>query len=194
MKKMLLTLCLCLLTTSSSLAVMSTTENTMGLYWDLSADTVCIEGVSVTNDLYLIFTNPTMETIIGFGAGVDMEGEGMILDEIFANAGIINLVDGPMEYQIFFTSPTICTEATLLVTISVLKISWDWEGGLYFYLRGPDDPFEPNGVPEVTYGYDTELAVETSTEPGTVNAYIGLECGVVATEKTTWDSVKSMYR
>lgn len=90
-----------------------------------------------------------------------------------------------------FGEPAICTEATLLVTLAIGNFAGVEVG---FYLHQANPPSIPGVLPVILLTDDTLMQVGTSNLPGTVTAYMGNECMVVATESCTWDRVKSIYR
>jgi len=192
MKKFLMLLMVLSIATTA-FAVVDQDADMMGFYFDLSADTPCLDGVAPfsTLDLHLILTRPTTDMLYGFEAGHTVVGNGMVLSAEFAAIQYIT----PVTLDNIITSygePYPTSEATLLVTFSVLYTDTA-SGALEFYLHGSEpssiDPLYP--VIVLADGILQSIGLSAETGP---TAQINGGCSVVATDNVSFDSVKSLYR
>lgn len=173
-------------------AVLDTDDDMMGMYWDLAADMPCVPLMYGPADLHIILTNPTMDAISGFECGISMETvvDPIILSYTFPNYN--PLIPGdPQNLIIPFSTPLPCTEATVLVTYSIFNAAGVDIG---FFLHEANPPSIPGVLPVILLLDGTIRQVGTSSLPGSVTAFMGVGCSVVATEEASWDRVKSLYR
>lgn len=191
MKSMLIILSLIVFTATTASAVIDPEDNSMGLYWDLTADTICTEISYVPTNLYLILANPTMDAIGGFEAGFDMEGTAYILSATFANPQSLNVASGFENFIVGFGAPSDCTQATLLVTLSILKTAFDDD--LLFFLHESSPSSCDGGLPVILLTNGSLMQVGVSTGPGELTAFMTDTCGSPV-DHVSWDSVKSLYR
>ncbi len=175
-----------------SFSAMAQENGIMGLYWDLEGSTQCMQAEFGFADLYFILMNPTHDTLDGFECNITIVVTHLpyLTAATFANSQALTVSTFP-NFIVGFGSPTICTPATLLVTLEVLNIAGV---DLAFFLHQSDPPSIPGDLPAVLWGDGTLEQVATPTPVGYPDALALVGgCGV-ATEETTWDSVKSLYR
>lgn len=191
MKKlaMLLTFAL-IVAASTSFAGLDPDDNMMGLYWDLDGENPCSASSPTPTNLYLLLTNPTMDSIGGFECGIDMIGSAYLLAANFANPQALDVASGFQNFIVGFGAPTACTQNTLLVTLSVMNVGADLE----FYLHSANPASIEGVLPVILLADDTMTTIGTSTLPGGMTAQMGANCEPVDTEETTWDSLKGLYR
>ena len=119
-------------------AIVDQTPNLMGFYFDLNADTPCLEGAAPysTHNMYLVLTNLQTDAIYGFEAGYTTVGEGLVLSVDFANPAPTD-VGSAGNHIVGFGSPTLAGPdgVTLLATMSVLYMETSM-GPLNFLLHG----------------------------------------------------------
>ncbi len=192
MKKIAALFCLITLVSTSTFAVADNGPDIMGLYWDLEADMYCIPPVAAPVDLYIILSNPTMDAIGGFECGFTMYSAvaPYILSAIFANPQALDVASGFQNFIVGFGAPTTCTEATLLVTLSVGNFAGV---DVDFYLHEATPASIEGILPVILLTDDSLVTVGTNHIPGTVTAQQSIHC-VMATDNVSWDGLKSLYR
>jgi hypothetical protein len=195
MKKMGIFLFASLLFASTAFAVIDQDPNMLGLYFDLTADTNCMQDVG-QNDMvmaYVMLTNPTFEELHGFEFGYDVTGNAMVINTALANPQALD-VGSLGNHIVGFGSPTICTEATLLVTLTVLYMD-SAMAPVSFDLGDSYPSSNDLGLPTLLLADSVLMPVGFSTMDGSNVAVINGLCeDVVATDKASFDSVKSLYR
>ena len=174
------------------------TDNTLGLYFDATADVQCAEGVTPFTMLtmYLVLSNPTMEEIFGFECGITQVGTGATFMTATHSCGIsMDLVD--MEQIQVGCSGLPCVEHTVLMSIDYWYTSTSWEMVL-FYLHDAAYPTLPGGHPLIQLNDGSLLQVPVdrlasidATAAMTGNFDI---CYPLSTDTHNWDSLKSLYR
>ncbi|MCP4291319.1 MAG: hypothetical protein GY780_05730 [bacterium] len=191
--KKLIVLMLTLFVATSAFAIVDPDADMMGLYFDMDADIPQITGVAPysTEMMYLVITNPTFEELFGFEAGYLMEGPGQVLNTVFANPQALNV--GSADNMIVgFGSPTLTSDVTLLATISVLYMSATNEP-VKFTLRGTNPSSVDPAFPVVLLANGAEIGFGLSASDGPASG-INLVEDVVATQATSFDNLKSLYR
>jgi len=192
MKTMLILLCTVLMATSA-LATIDNDPDSMGFYFDLAAESPCLDGVApyATVDLYLILTNPSTDAVYGFEAGLTFVGNAMLLSSTINSINCINV--GTIDNMIVgFGDPTMTTPATLLVTFEVLYIDTTM-GPVDFYLHG-SEPSSIDPIYPTILLVDGELQMIATSTPYGPSAQINGGCTVVATDHVSFDEIKSLYR
>ena len=191
MKKLAMLLTFALIAAAStSFAGLDPDDDMMGLYWDLDGESPCLASSPEPTNLYLLLTNPTMDSIGGFECGIDMVGTAYLLSATFANPQALDVAAGFQNFIVGFGAPTTCTQNTLLVTLSVMNIGAD----LAFYLHAASPASIEGVLPVVLLADDSMITLGTSTLPGGMTAQMGANCEPVDTEVTTWGSLKGLYR
>lgn len=193
MKKLVVLLMVSLIA-SSAFAVVDPDPDMVGMYFDPMADTYCFTAAPYATVIaYMILTNPTMDAIGGFELGYHFTGAAMVLSTTFTNPQALN-VGGPDNMIVGFGSPQVCSEATVLATLSVLYMDTTM-GPVYFYLTGTEPSSIDPTLPTLLMTDDSLVTAGLSTLPGTAGATINGICGdIVDTEDASWDGVKSLYR
>ncbi len=193
MKKIAALFCLITLGSTSALAVIDPDPDMMGMYWDLDADTPCMLPLAAPVNLYIILTNPSMDAIGGFECGFTMEAPvaPYILSATFANPQALDVAPGFQNFIVGFGAPTICTEATLLVTLNVGNFAGV---EVYFYLHEATPASIEGSLPVILLTDESLINVGISDLGNGVTAVQSIMECIVATDDTSWDSVKAMYR
>jgi hypothetical protein len=198
--KKLLVLVLTMVMATSAFAVIDGDANSVGLYFDMTADTVEMGEVLPNTQVpvYFILTNPTFPELNGFELSYTAEGASYFaLGTVFENAAALNIGDAANGiYIVGYGTPTATSEATLLMTVNFLYLGG---GDLLFTLSGTEPSSAGNPLLPGLLGSNSELYVGgDSTDIGNINLRIsGGPLGdpqVVATEPATFSSVKSLYR
>ncbi len=192
---MLITLFVLLMALQAT-AILSPEPDQLGLYFDVTADEVCLQGAAPysTHNVCLIYTYPTPESILAVQAAYDMIGNAQVLQTIIPGNPIIPPTD-PWSLGGTYLSPVITTDATVLAIISVLYMHVGGEQ-LDFYLGTLDNIH--GGTPEIQWADGTWHPTEMIFPNGSVMAAINTQdCGFlfpVATEEFSFDALKSLYR
>ena len=192
MKKMLV-LMLSLMVASSAFAVIDADPDMLGIYFDEAADVSCTSATPyATVVTYVIMTNPSNATIGGFEFGYDVDGAAQVLSTVFPPNALD--VGSAANHIVGLGAPLETTEATILATISVLNMDAAM-GPIYFSLHGSNPSSIDPMLPTILFGQGNLMTLGTSTLPGTFSAVINGICeDVVATEETSFDALKSLYR
>lgn len=173
-------------------AVVDPDPDCVGLYFDPDADLNCVSAVPYsTIKGYLVLTHPTMDAICGYEVGCDFTGQAMVLSLTFPS-GVIPIEHFFDNLIMTFGQPLACTEATVLVTASILYMDTTL-GPLEFFLHGTTPSSLDPALPSLLLPDLSIVSTGLSTPPGTACAVINGEC-VVADEAVTWDGIKSLYR
>ena len=187
--KKLVVLMLAMLIDGSAFAVIDPDNNMLGMYLDLDANVVC--GPAAQSNLYVILTNPTYPEVNGVEFGFDVVGGPMYAlsttwpPEAVAIGGFAgNRGDWATG---FAAIPT--TEATVVCTMLVLPL-----GPTSIVLGANAIPSASPDLPAIlVFGDVTEVGLSTGV--GNPAVALGTACeDIVATEKASFDSLKSLYR
>lgn len=194
MKKMLLLILSCLLLANVSYAVVDTSPNSMGFYFDLNADIFETTGTPFsTTVIYVILTNPSFDSLIGYQFAYQVVGNHMISSTTLHGIGSIDTGYYAGNHIVWLGAPLSTSPATLLATLKVLVMD---QLPISFRLHGTTpNAFPETDLPAVSLPGGVNMSTGTSSygsEP-LINAYIN-GSGVVETEGASWDQVKSLYR
>ncbi|MCP4291129.1 MAG: hypothetical protein GY780_04775 [bacterium] len=176
-------------------AILSPEPDQLGLYFDVQADEVCLQGAGPysTHNVYLIYTNPTPGAILAVNAGYDLDGNAMVLSTVLPGNPII--IPDPGNLGGNFNGPESTSEAMVLSVLSVLYMSVD-DDQVDFFLGSFGAPH--GGTPEVQWADGTWHPTEMIFPNGSVMASINAQdCGFlfpVATEECSFGALKSLYR
>jgi len=189
MKKMVILLIVSLMATSA-FAVVDPDPNMLGMYLDLNADVTC--GPAMMGNVYVILTNPTYGEVNGAEFGFDVVGGPMFVLsttwplEAVAIGGYDNVSRG--DWACGF-APIVTSEATVVCTMQVLP-----QGPTSIILTGNNIPSGEPGLPAILdAGVVTNVGLSAGI--GGTAVAMGTPCeDVVATEKASFESLKSLYR
>jgi hypothetical protein len=192
--KKLLVLVLAMVLASSAFAVVDPDTNMVGFYFDETADTVTADVASFASiPVYAIFTNPSFDALYGFEFGYAIDGIAMVTGTTYANPQALNVGQGN-NYIVGFGAPTVCSEATLLLTMNIFNTDAA-AGPIAFTMTASEPSSNELGLPTMLAADGLELPVGFSTIDGVHCAILnGGGEEVVATEPVSFDSVKSLYR
>ena len=192
---------LCLLFATSASAVIDPDTNSMGFYFDVNADVYEYSTASyVVVPVHVILTRPDFDIIYGYEFSYEIIGNAMVSSRSFYGPYLNDpdIVAGweisPGNFRVtgmaYPTSP-----ATPLCTLHIFVMDANPSG---FELKGAQPNSVPGSVtPTVLLAGDVNVPIGVSA--GLVDgdtqvcAYIN-GSGVVASDKASWDSVKSLYR
>jgi hypothetical protein len=195
MKKLVLLLMASMLVASSAFAVVDQDPDMVGMYFDPTADTTCLTGVVPYAQVaaHVILTNPSFDYLYGFEFGYDVTGNAMILSSTFENPQALDVGEG-QNFIVGFGSPSACSEATVLVNMTIMNMNVTPEP-ISFNLRASNPSSNDLGLPTMLLANGQLLPVGYNTLDGNIVAVINGTCDdVVATDATTFDAVKSLYR
>ena len=188
--KKLLVLVLAMAIAGSAFAVVDPDPDMLGVYFDTTADTYCLDGAAGFTYGYVIMTMPSAP-ITGFQYGLTVEGMAPVL---FANFPGLNVDSNNLTPVVGFANPVEPADAVVLG-----EYGFNFVAGMeaMFSLGGhPTAPFDydaPAVVVEVG-GEPTKMPLGYSTIDGIHCAVVNGACDVVATEDMSFDGVKSLYR
>jgi len=177
---------------TSASAVIDSGENSVGLYFDESADIYCVGGVAAYDyvTMYLILANPSFDSLYGWECGIDLVGDAMVISRQFYT--LVCFPGPPNNMIIGYGTPYPTTIATPLVALEILYMDPDL-GSVDFYVHGTT-PSSINPDYPTMLTSDGELIMSGISVVEGPAAQINGDCTVVATDRISFDSVKSLYR
>ena len=192
MRMLAVILVLCLVGGSAA-GIVDPTPDLLGLYFEETADTYCLEWLTPYTpfDMYAVYTNPTVPEIVGFEFGMETPAELMLLQVSVA----CNPFWDPVEdypYVVACGSPLTVSEATVLVHFRFIILSTNTEP-IHFFMHAADLPSIPGEYPLVGLPDGSLLPLQVRGAPDQPTALIFDDC-TVDTEPTSWDSLKAIYR
>ena len=186
MKKLVAILVLTLFA-SNAFAVAITTENTLGLYFDTTADTIQLYDHFVFTQMYLVITNPTFTSIKGVECYVDWVEANCTFYGMLLPVGALNVGDHH-NVVIGLGSAMATTEATIMATYNLGPTA----NPANFTLAEALPPSIPGDLPVVVDGNDDMFQINLEFGSGEFCASINSD--IVDAESETWGGVKSLYR
>jgi hypothetical protein len=182
-----------LLCACSAQAIINPEDNVIGPYFDESADLDCIEGVDMNTQLpiYIILTRPTFSEIYGFELGLDYGNNLVMIGQNFSNSEALNVGSGN-EFIVGFGSPTYTSDATILLTLSMLHLGTQ-DTPTFFALRGSQPSSLDPAFPSVLLSEGEIISTALHSEFRPYTYLINGQCGF-EDEGRSWDGVKSLYR
>lgn len=164
----------------------------MGIYFDLTADTYEYWTTPyVIVPAFVILTHPTFDAVYGYELGFTIEGNYVLSGVTLAGTGAIDVGGLEGNHIVGLATPLPTTEATRLMTLNVFVLD---SNPLYFTLHGALPNSVPGSeVPALLLAGDTIIPTCVSAGPGNVCAIIN-GTGVVATDETSLDALKALYR
>jgi hypothetical protein len=195
MKKLVMLLMASLLVASTAFAVVDEDPDMLGVYFDLTADTACLEDVApyTTIATYVIMTNPSFDMLYGVEFGYDKTDNLTVLSTDFTVQQVTD-VGSPGNHIVGFGAPQECSEATVIATMSVLYLETTGAPASISLTGSNPSSIDPM-LPTVLMAGGELMTLGTSTLPGEASAIINGACeDVVATDSATFGAVKSLYR
>jgi len=193
--KKLLVLLATLAIAGSAFAVVDPDTNMLGIYFDETADTPCIEGVAPYSQIptYVILTMPNFDYLYGIEFGYDKTANLTVLSTTWTDPAVTD-VGQAGNHIVGFGNPWPTSEATVIATMNVMYMETAGAPAS-FALKGSDPSSIDPMLPTALLNNGELITLGTSTLPGTASAQINGGCvDVVATETSTLDAVKSLYR
>jgi len=173
------------------------TPDQMGFYFDPLGETIDLELATFSPfTLYIIYTNPTLESIRGFECDLAMYSDGPTQSIILDTAYPVPQVDigsksqSRAMYIVGFTEPIPTTPATVLAQVNLFYLD---SSPLLFY-QGPAEPASLGSGLPVVMGEDFALLPTGLSVPDGPAATVNGEDSVVHTNQAPWDFIKSLYR
>ncbi len=184
---------LAMLMATSALAFLDPTPDTIGIYLDTGAEEVCVDGLvdGGTNfTFYMIITNPSFDTMEGFLAGYSFDGIAGVNSAVLAQADATE--NGYLgDHIVNYSSPVPTSDNTLLMTLSATFHDYEY-GSARLKLHGIQFADKNGIVPGAMTGGDI-VDLHLTYEDGTT-IRINEDCGSVATDRLSFDGIKSLYR
>ncbi len=195
MKNVLLVLSL-LLIAGSALAVLDDDPDRIGIYFDLTADTVYLDTPLYTQVMtYLIITNPTAASIAGWECSLEFDLEALSVMGGWIYAGsALNVLTEP-DFAVGLAEPLPTEPASLILSFNLFVMD---VAGSCFVIWPSSAPSTPDDRPLYVDGEDLSnlilLQNRTGYEGGTPSACAGInQCWQVADATTTWSTIKSLW-
>lgn len=173
--------------------IVDPTPDLLGLYFEESADTYCLEWLAPYTpfDMYAVYTNPTVPEITGFEFGLEIPGDLMILQTSVACNPFWDPVED-IPYVVSCGYPLPVSEAAVLVHFRFMNISISTEP-IHFFMHAAEVPSIPGENPVVYLPGGSLLPLLVRGAPDQPTALIFDDC-TVDTQPTSWDSLKAIYR
>lgn len=185
---------LLMLLATSALAILDNTPDTISIYLDTGAEERCVQDLvdgDTDFDFYMIITNPTFDTMETFLGGYHFDLTASVNSASLAHAGASDW--GSLgDHYINYDSPVPASSEMLLMTISATYHSYEYESAL-LYLHGISLADKTGNAPGIYTGAGDYVELHLINGEN-VTVRINADCGPVATESHTFDSIKSMYR
>lgn len=181
----------------------------VGVYFDTEATDVCLNRVADIGisqyHVYTVLTELTSPSVKGFELGLAFDGPLLASNFVYpAGSGALNMQSEP-TFLVGFAVPIPAVDRKVVVmefdilVYSVNPVNWDEYGDAHVFVKEIFFHSLPDPVPAYltaegeikplhqSTGLETNPVMIFSLDPG--------GCGnVVASDETTWDSLKSLYR
>ena len=175
----------------------------IGVYFDLSADTVCITGGPTSVVIaYIIITNPSASEVWGieFSLCTSVAGGDENLFQLVNESWYSSFISLPVETdwclegrRIWFNDPVPQVEENV-VLVQLLYMRLD-DIGVEFYIRPHPVETIENGLPAYMDAAGAYIPLGVSSgDPSLPVAAVAGECNVVSVETKTFSGLKCLYR
>jgi hypothetical protein len=161
----------------------------LGVYFDAEGASSLFEiSEPSVVDLYLLLTNPTMETLAGWETALTFSG-GAAVTGVDYPSGSQPVLAGPSDWSASFATPLPCG---VLTKLAVFQVQFSGEIDTQIFLGGVEAPAVPGDLPAVRPADQDWRAVDVASgDPGQPVAAISLPTPV---EHSLWGGVKLLYR
>jgi len=166
-----------------------TVDNALGLYFDAEAvnNNLMLDTPS-TVDMYLIFTNPTVDFIDAWQAKVTIS-DGTEIIGVSYPLGTTGVSEGPDDWSAASSAPIPCNTLTKL---AVFSVATDAMAETVIFLGGIDSPALAGELPAVRLLNGEWISVPVASgDPSVPVAGIN---STTPTENSNWGYVKSLFR
>lgn len=195
MKRMLMLVSLSILVLSAGFA--QAQNDMMGLFFDEYGQSNCLLASWIapysTVELHLVLMEPSFDDLYGFEAGISVDGPVTLISVVMENANYID-IGSPGNHIVGFGTPAVMEYSNALATFTYMYMSTSNED-VCFKLHG-SNPSSINPLYPTLLLADSEMQmVDVGNVYEDCSAFISdWFCNVTATEETTWDSLKTLYR
>ncbi len=200
MKKIAFALLLTVFLTGNALAQLDPDDDGIGIYFDPCACVNCLDLPAGEHLGYVVITHPTSEEgVLGWEASIWAEGPGVILEYEFMGDAV-NFATRPNELIVGLGSPLINPYSFPAVVMAIVHIFiFDETAPLNFFI----DEVYFNSIPDVHQpayldGSDYTIIKPLQQIQGGPHLPVAIVNGncddVVATENTSFDGLKALYR
>ena len=181
--------------------------NNVGVYFDDGAEELCVNSISDIGifHMYVVISNMTSAGVKGFELQLASDGPISYSNYAFPEGyGAMNF-QSPPSFMVGFAMPIPAVDRMVAVMefdiliYSTNPVNWDENQDAHVYVKEIFFHSLPEEVP--CYANDLDELVEmhqsTGTELDAVTIFSldSSGCGyVVASDETSWDSLKSLYR
>ena len=194
--KFLLIVFVCTLTAGLAFAVADPGTDSVGIWFDLSADTNTVTAeVGSTVTAYLIISNSSWCCLGGFECTIefDVDNCSVVGDWVY-NGIAMNILEEP-EFAVGYAAPLPTEAATWMVAFDLLVINPE---GTQFVVGPAPIPSCPHNIPLCVPGEDfaviTHLYNATGYAPdGSINpcAAINADLPYAVTQSSSWSTIKT---
>jgi hypothetical protein len=197
MKKIALVIFLASLLTGSAYAQLDPDDDGIGVYFDPCACVNCLTLDAGVHTGYLVITHPSSPAGVGgWEALVMADGPAAIVN--WENMGLaVDVATRPNEHVVGLAEPIYNPYSFPAVVCAIIDVLvMDTSAPVNFYIDAIYFHTLPDPVPAYLDGADYEIVKELRQSTGGPEfpvATINGECAV-ATEATTFDGVKALYR
>lgn len=188
----------CMLMACNAFAIADPDANSVGIYFDMTADTTNDTATNPygNSTAYLLLTNPTTNGILGWEATITYVVENAVCGNVaYALPDPTHLDGDPAAdgFAVGYATPSPVSDVIHLLTITTFYC-----GDCTSFFLSPATVPGIEGTMAFLDGEDVGRLVPMAPSSGSFDepvAGIGMSCvPVVATEASSWGSVKSLYR
>ena len=173
----------------AAFAVVDPRPDVLGVYFDDFGVQHCRDDllIAVPFSVWIVYTNPSVTSILGFEAGYHTTGEFLQLG-LYPPCGIIWVIPPELDnLYIACSTPLATTQATPLLRIEYLYLGFEALDSV-FYLEKARDSSQPGNNPYIILADGSSLEALAG-----VPAFTSLCCGL-PTANVEWGTIKSLYR
>ncbi len=175
--------------TQAAFGVSDPRPDVLGVYFDEFGDQVCNDGVfaSVPFSVWIVYTNPTPASILGFEAGLYTAGDPFFRLAMYPLCDMMWIDPNPENLWMECPVPFTPTEATPLFRIDYLYLGSGVPEST-FHLENASTPYWPGDNPHIVLADGSPFEVQAGYPAFTTSS-----CGV-PTKSMDWGTIKTLYR
>ncbi len=175
--------------TQAAYGVADPRPDVLGVYFDEFGEQVCNDMVqaSIPFSVWIVYTNPTPTSILGFEAGLYTTGESYLSLAMHPPCDIMWIDPDPENLTVECSTPFPTAEATPLFRIDYLFLGSGVPESTFRVEKASGSSL-PGDNPYIILADGSPFEVQAG-----VAAYTTLCCGL-PTENMGWGTIKSLYR
>jgi len=189
MARLLLIAFILVMFTQAAYGVADPRPDVLGVYFDEFGEQVCNDMVqaSIPFSVWIVYTNPTPTSILGFEAGLYTTGGPYIMLGMHPPCDIMWIDPDPENLIVDCSTPFPTAEATPLFRIEYLYLGSGVPESTFRVEKASGSSL-PGDNPYIILADGSPMEVQAG-----VAAYTTLYCGL-PTENMGWGTIKSLYR